>query len=519
MKNLFLSLNIFIILCSLLSSCAKISQIKQTAYPSITCQYEKEQSAEIAIKNVNLVPMTGEIVIKNQTVVVKGSKIIEIGPADEISIPISARIIEGKDAYLMPGLADMHVHLADNWPVHHLNLYLANGVTTIRSLSAHIKPKENRAYELIWRDKINNGTCTGPRIYSSGPIIDGVIIDKWRMDFAKKLNSSSFNKETQKSIINDVLKSSGFIWCFSPKEARQAVFEQKEAGYDFIKPYGFLSKNDFIELMKATKETNMYTVGHIPYVLGIDDLIHAKMNEIAHIQEILYLSFKDVPGRCNNLSFGPPFLECFYNSEIDLKVIEDTINKLRGAGVYISTTLVIDEVLEQITNTPSTFLNRPEVKFLPKALRDNISLGKEGPFKILIEHKDIFAKWKELTKNIFIELKKVGIPMILGTDAGTGGIGIVPGFSLHDELRIVTDHGFTPYEAIAAATKNAARVAKAMGKLDDWGTIEIGKRADFILVNNNPLEDVAHIKDNLGVMAAGIWYSRETLDKMIALKK
>ena len=104
---------------------------------------------------------------------------------------------------------------------------------------------------------------------------------------------------------------------------------------------------------------------------------------------------------------------------------------------------------------------------------------------------------------------------VLGTDAGTGWMGLVPGFSIHDELRILTENGFTPYEAIKTGTVNAAIVVEEMNGDGDFGTIEIGKRADLILVEDNPLEDVANIKNILGVMASGRWYNKTMLQKFI----
>jgi len=106
--------------------------------------------------------------------------------------------------------------------------------------------------------------------------------------------------------------------------------------------------------------------------------------------------------------------------------------------------------------------------------------------------------------------------LLLGTDSGTGGMGIVPGYSIHDELRILVENGFSPYEAIAAGTVNAAIVVDRMTGDGNFGAIEEGKRADLILVGGNPLEDVGNIREPLGVMAAGRWYSQETLAELIA---
>ena len=98
----------------------------------------------IVFQNVNLIPMTDEKIIKNQTVLVKGSRIIAIGPSNTIAVPENSQRIDGTGAYLMPGLADMHMHTTDNWddwssdwPVSPFDLYLANGVTTIRCFGPH----------------------------------------------------------------------------------------------------------------------------------------------------------------------------------------------------------------------------------------------------------------------------------------------------------------------------------------------------------------------------------------------
>ena len=145
--------------------------------------------------------------------------------------------------------------------------------------------------------------------------------------------------------------------------------------------------------------------------------------------------------------------------------------------------------------------------------------GKEK-HQLIFKGYENFGSFKyNLERLLLIKLKKAGIPLLLSTDAGTGGMGIVPGFSIHDELRILIENGFSPYEAIASGTVNASKVIQAMTGSDDFGTIEIGKRADLLLVEENPLDNVANVKNFRGVMAAGRWYSKVKLQEMIDLKK
>ena len=131
--------------------------------------------------------------------------------------------------------------------------------------------------------------------------------------------------------------------------------------------------------------------------------------------------------------------------------------------------------------------------------------------------KDLCAFKNDIDRWMLIELHNAGVLLLLSTDAGSGGMGIIPGFSIHDELRILVENGFTPYEAIATGTINASIVVEKMTGEGDFGTIEVGKRADLILLKENPLENVDAIQNPVGVMAAGRWFPRETLLKFIKI--
>ncbi len=446
-----------------------------------------------AFTGVNLIPMTDERIVPDQTVLVRGTRIAAIGPSNEVGIPESAVVIDGAAAYLMPGLADMHMHtrddwLSEGWPVCPLNLYLANGVTTIRDFG----PKgRSPTYSLRWREEIKKGKRSGPTIYGAGPILYGPVEDPQRI-----------------------------------------VRKQKGQGFDFIKLYSFLSRNEFQEAMAAAKELDMYSAGHIPFSVGLDGVISEGMNEIAHIEELdfEFLDF-DRNKKMNPKQWISYLIEAAvgqYKTSFGLDIedlknrhgeeISVVMSKLQSADIPICTTLVVGEVIVRKLFEPEAFLARPENKYLPKWYLKAFHQGKEK-HQVQFRGNEDFAPFKYTMERILLrELRKAGIRLLLGTDAGTGGMGIVPGFSIHNELRILTENGFTPYEAIATGTVNASKVVKAMTGVDDFGTIEVAKRADLILVNENPLEGVASIKDLSGVMAAGRWYSKETLNRMIALE-
>jgi hypothetical protein len=434
-----------------------------------------------ALKKVNLVPMTEEKIVENQTVLVKGDRIAEIGDTDKIRIPQNAKVIDGQDVYLMPGLADMHVHLRNDWPLSQLDMYLANGVTTVRDL-------DGRDFMLQWRTEIKAGQRSGPTLYVAAPTIRG-----------HEKNPSEL-----------VLK--------------------RNSGYDCIKLYSYLSQENYQKVMEIARKQQLYTIGHIPFAVGLDGVIAAGMDEIAHVEE---LSFELIDfDRTKNLN-PEEWLPYVINNAIqqnkvslgfDIKSINKNqrkrlssiISKLKPANIPVCTTLVVDDVLVQKLFEPNTFLARSQNMYLPQMYKQALLQGKEKHQIQFGGIKDLAPFKYDLDKTLLIELHRAGIPLILGTDAGTGAMGIVPGFSVHDELRILVENGFTPYEAIATATVNASRVVAAMTGKNEFGTIEIDKRADFILVNKNPLENVAHIKDNRGVMAAGEWYESPYLQSIIS---
>jgi len=455
----------------------------------------KKADHHTAFTNVKLVPMTGEIILESQTVVVKGSRIIQIGNSDELQLPENTIIIVGEDHYLMPGLADMHMHTredwedGDIWPVNPLYLYLANGVTTIRDFA----PYGSLTYALQRRDEIQAGTRVGPAIYTSGKLL-----------FSSPL-----------------------------EDPHGIVSKNFSMGFDFLKLYSYLSEEDFQAAMRTAKDLGMYTSGHIPYAVGLEGVLAEGTDEIAHVEELLFEFFEFdrnkqltpkgwipyiIDSILSQLDLSSSTLQADFEKE-NIETLVRIVEQIRSADVPVCTTMIVDDFIQLKLFQPEVFLERPENIYFEKGYVESFLQGEEKHQVICREVEDFCAFKYDIDRWTLGGLHDAGILLLLGTDAGTGGMGIVPGYSIHDELRILVENGFSPYEAIATGTVNAAVVIERMTGEGDFGTIEVGKKADLILVRGNPLADVGNIKETLGVMAAGRWYSGESLSKLIEISR
>jgi len=472
-----------LIFAIILSSCV-VKGDRESLYTS--------NEAYSAFIHVNVIPMTQEIILEDQTVLIAGDRILAIGPTNRVFIPPEGEIIDGDGAYLMPGLADMHVHTnqnwdTDTWPVSPLYLYLANGVTAIRDFGP---TGDELTYVLEWRDQIQDGTRIGPTIYTSGYIL-----------FVSPLG-----------------------------DPRGLVQENFELGFDFLKLYSYLTSEDAREALIEAKELGMYTSGHVPYAIGLEGILNLGMDEIAHVEELMpELIELDREGQrspdawlehliqsaMNQFDFTSAFDELQFTLQ-HAESMQHVIDELHVYKTPICTTMVVDEVIQQKIFKLDTFLAHPEVGYIPVDYRDRMQRGEEKHQLQCKGIDDLCAYKYGIDRWLLNELHDAEVPLLLGTDSGV--LAVVPGFSIHDELRILVENGFTPYEAIATGTINAAQVVENMIGEGDFGTITIGNRADLILLRENPLIDLNTIREPLGVMAAGRWYSREVLDQMVSLK-
>lgn len=420
--------------------------------------------APTAFVNVNIVPMSSETVVSQQTVIVDGGEILLIGDVDTTPIPEGASVVDGTDRFLMPGLAEMHAHVPEAGSRsidRYFNLYVANGVTTIRGMLG-------RPSHLKLRADLDSGAVFGPRLVTSGP----------------SLNGRSVNGAAQ---------------------VRQMIEEQHAAGYDFAKIHPGLTAEEFDALADAANEIGLPFAGHVTVAAGLQRILERGQVTIDHLDGyFVALLPPDSPG----LGGYGGFFDVFLAGEIDASRIRETAKATAKAKVWNVPTEVFVEQL--VDGTPIAELrSRPEMRYMPRETVAEWARAKEAQFADRNYDADVAALGIELRRRLILELHRAGAGLLLGSDSPQ--VFNVPGFSLHRELDALVAAGLTPYEALYTGT---AAVARFLGS--NGGVVAAGRDADLVLLDANPLDDIRNSRRIHGVMLRGAWYGASELEARIA---
>lgn len=451
--------------------------------PNITALAQGENV--VAFANVNVIPMDSEGILEGHTVVVEDDRITAIGPVNEVTVPDGAQVIDADGQYLIPGLTDNHSH-PDGMPVA-LALYLANGVTTVRTFNATPEDFEKRA-------AIDSGEQVGPRLYV-GPSVNG-------LSAPLVAPIDQLNHAVAPFFVVD-LGPSTVTGC---EDAEEFVLTAHELGADFVKTNLGLPLESFDCIVATANELGIPVKGHISDEVRTEHYINSGA-EVQHATELYpYLSqevIHDLPAR----------------HEDDLLVVEQNlpilINMILDNDMPFGPTLITPEwSFDQYEDLEGT-LQRTEYQYYSPQVMAMLSNPDTNIFYTIagigfadeVYRNKIRAFGLELTKALF----DAGVLILAGTDSTIDG-GPVYGYSLHDELQLFVDAGLTPYQALETATRNAAI---AMGELDEWGTIEAGKRADLVLLNASPLDDIVNTEQIAGVMVRGQWLTADDLQQRL----
>ncbi len=430
-----------------------------------------------AITSVTVLTMTSDRPLRNATVVVRGGRIAAVGPASSTPVPADARRIDGRGLFLMPGLTDMHAHLfADEYAPEsaapaELGLYLAMGTTSARL-------QIGRPQHLELRRAVREGTVTGPRLWVSSPQLSG------------------------DSGANTLLVRNA-------AEARAAVRSAQASGYDFIKLTTNITPEVYAAVMAEALAAGMRVTGHVDPRVGVAAALAAGQ-QIEHFDNYMESILADsAPSRMSVSDVGA-YRAANWNSlaYVDLQKLAAIAGATARAGVYVTPTNAFFISWFATEYTDAQIQARPDYAYIPPAMkgpweRSRTFYWKNPPTAAQR------AQYVSLRNRMVRAVVDSGGQVMAGSD-GPGGL-MAYGWMLHRELQALVAAGLTPYQALRAAT---VVPAAWLGVTDEQGTIEVGKRADLLLLSANPLTDISNSSAIVGVAAGGAWYGQPQLTQL-----
>ena len=439
---------------------------------------------QVVLTHITVVDVRTGRVNPDYTVVVRDQRITDMGATGKVATPTGSQVVDGTGKFLIPGLWDMHVHWSDK---DYLPLFIANGVTGVRLMWGQPAHQE-------WRRAIDDGQLLGPHLVIASPIVDG---PKPIWD-----GSISVTNETQ---------------------ARQVVAKVKREGADFVKVYQGLLRDTYFAIADEARKQGIAVEGHVPQSVSAEEASRAGQKTFEHLvgvlpacstrsDELLKAAQADlVEGIASKPKFWGARVKQLRQAMLE-SYSPDKAAALfalfKSQGTWQCPTLTLLRMFGY--GDDPAFLNDPRRKYVPKVLLafwDPRAVdGGRSPEDFAFSRKE-FQRDLELVG----AMQKAGVSILAGTD--TSNPFCVPGFSLHDELGLLAQAGLSPLEALQTATLNPARF---LDREKDFGNVERGKIADLVLLDANPLDDIANTKKISAVIYGGRFLPRASLDQMLS---
>jgi imidazolonepropionase-like amidohydrolase len=414
----------------------------------------------LALVGGTLIDGTGKDPLPDSIVLIEKGQIVAAGPRKQVKIPRGATKIDARGKTILPGLWDMHSHFEQvEWGP----IYLAAGATTVRDCG--------NEFEFITavRDAIAQGRGLGPRLLLAG-IVDGtgpLALGVERVD--------------------------------TPEQAKMWTDKYHEANFQQMKIYSSVKLEELKVVADEAHRLGMTVTGHVPEGLTAYQAIDAGQDQINHVEYIADIMLPPLPANASRLDR----LKATGDIDLNSPEAQKAISFLVQHGTVVDPTLAIFEFFTANTSKPPVSIEPGVAKVAPELAMILAETGPPSPAAPLID--------KAFQKEVAIvgALHRAGIPIVAGTDQ------TVPGYSLYREIELYVEAGFTPMEAIQAATIVPARV---MGLDKELGTVEAGKRADLIIVDANPLESIHNIRKVEFVITNGVMYNCAELWRSVGFK-
>lgn len=421
-----------------------------------------EKIAKVVIGNVNVFQADGAL-LRGQDVIVEGEKIMAINPSQNRSVT-GAKTIDGTGKTLLPGMFDMHTHNTKFRGI----LHLAGGVTSVRDLANNKQLKD-------LAKQFNDNDILGPRIVTYCGIIDGP------GEFAN-----------QRNVVENL------------EEALFEIQDYKDLGYQQIKLYSSIKPEWVAPLTQKAHDLGMRVSGHIPAYMTATQAINQGYNEIQHIN-MLFLNFlSDTIDTRTPLRHTMP---AQHGADLDLNSSEYTefVQLLKAKDILVDPTAAIFEnmYLAQKGEVSPTYASISE-RFPIMNQRSFYTGGLPKEGEKAARYSSSFDKMLD----VIADLYQQGVVLVPGTDG-------LPGFLYHRELELYVKAGISAVDVLKLATITSAEIT---GVADNFGSIAVGKQADLILVDGNPLENISDIRKIEWTIKGGYFYDAEKLYESAGVK-
>lgn len=436
----------------------------------------------LALVGATVVPMDCARVLPDQTVVVEHGIIRTVGPRSQVPV-VDARVMDCSGRYVVPGLADMHVHC---WEPTDVAMYLANGVTAIRNM-------RGAPLHLALADKVVRRELPGPRLVTASPLIDGV-------------DAAGRTSRQESIVLSD------------PHLADPLVRRLAGRGYQQIKAYGRLRLEVLRALGAASADAGLRLAGHCPDGVSHEEAIAAGMSCLEHLTGIA-TGHLDVRGPAADEvgEPGSPYLRAArLFAFLDLDRIRRLAGQMAAQGIWSCPTLAVNSATARHAGRA---VEDPLLRYAPLQLARRWSWLLRGRLTLdgaprPQQARPIVERKLAMAREVVSILQREGAPLLVGTDARNPFVH--PGFTVHDELAHFVEAGLTPYEALRCATSEAARF---LGEADAWGTVAEGKRADLLVVDRDPLDDLSTLSRSVAVLVNGFCLERADLESLLSQRE
>ncbi|GAA0853720.1 amidohydrolase family protein [Aliiglaciecola litoralis] len=450
------------------------------------------KKGDFALKNINVINTTNGNILRNKTVFIEQGKIAKIIPSNQYQPNASYIEIDGTGKYLMPGLWDIHTHSLKLSPYLHHPLFIANGVTSVRDMSGCLTQDDNYwacpQEKMIWEQQAIRGLRISPRypLQSSYQTNGGNEVPEGFADYFRLNN------------LEDAQQLAAFY-------AKQNV--------DFVKTYTELTLKQFNHLVVATQQHHLAIAGHKPLAVSLEQVLDANVASIEHGRLFMFECFTGIASFRQHEDpislYNAPFIREILNNQdtdsCDNLMVSmantntrwvPTLTTIKMSAMANEPSFRLDGRLEYIPYIVRKLLWEPDIRRASEQGND-----RNGNFV----HGDYYAAASAQVGRA----QHLGVKVLAGTDNIDSYV--FTGSSLHDELLMLVAAGLTHLQAIQAATINPAEFA-GLGK--DFGSVEINKQADLLLLNENPLSDIKHIADIYGVIFAGQYFDHAALETL-----